>query len=59
MSDPAKFDFKTSGDAVAQVYEELLVPRNEMAAGAIAGKFKGITLPAADCKDGASPPAAQ
>ena len=27
MSDPAKFDFKTSGNAVAQVYEELLVPR--------------------------------
>ena len=27
MSDPAKFDFKNSGDAVAQVYEELLVPR--------------------------------
>ena len=27
MSDPSKFDFKTSGNAVAQVYEELLVPR--------------------------------
>jgi SAM-dependent methyltransferase len=27
MSDPTKFDFKTSGNAVAQVYEELLVPR--------------------------------
>lgn len=27
MSDPSKFDFKTSGNRVAQVYEELLVPR--------------------------------
>lgn len=27
MSDPAKFDFKTSGNPVAQAYEELLVPR--------------------------------
>jgi ubiquinone/menaquinone biosynthesis C-methylase UbiE len=27
MSDPSKFDFKTSGNAVAQAYEELLVPR--------------------------------
>ena len=27
MSDPAKFDFKTSGNSVAQAYEELLVPR--------------------------------
>jgi len=27
MSDPSKFDFKTSGNSVAQAYEELLVPR--------------------------------
>ena len=27
MSDPAKFDFKSSGSSVAQAYEELLVPR--------------------------------
>ncbi|MDH5763982.1 MAG: class I SAM-dependent methyltransferase [Nitrospinota bacterium] len=27
MSDPTKFDFKSSGTLVAQVYEELLVPR--------------------------------
>jgi len=27
MSDPTKFDFKTSGNSVAQAYEELLVPR--------------------------------
>ena len=27
MSDPTKFDFKNSGNSVAQVYEELLVPR--------------------------------
>jgi ubiquinone/menaquinone biosynthesis C-methylase UbiE len=27
MSDPTKFDFKTSGNSVARVYEELLVPR--------------------------------
>jgi ubiquinone/menaquinone biosynthesis C-methylase UbiE len=27
MSDPTKFDFKSSGNSVAQVYEELLVPR--------------------------------
>ena len=27
MSDPTKFDFKTSGNRVAQVYEDLLVPR--------------------------------
>ena len=27
MSDPAEFDFKTSGNSVAQAYEELLVPR--------------------------------
>ena len=27
MSDPTKFDFKSSGDSVAQAYEELLVPR--------------------------------
>jgi ubiquinone/menaquinone biosynthesis C-methylase UbiE len=27
MSDPTKFDFKSSGHSVAQVYEELLVPR--------------------------------
>ena len=27
MSDPTKFDFKNSGNLVAQVYEELLVPR--------------------------------
>jgi len=27
MSDPTKFDFKSSGSSVAQVYEELLVPR--------------------------------
>jgi ubiquinone/menaquinone biosynthesis C-methylase UbiE len=27
MSDPTKFDFKNSGDSVAQAYEELLVPR--------------------------------
>jgi ubiquinone/menaquinone biosynthesis C-methylase UbiE len=27
MSDPAKFDFKNSGNSVPQVYEELLVPR--------------------------------
>ncbi len=27
MADPAKFDFKTSGNSVAQAYEELLVPR--------------------------------
>jgi ubiquinone/menaquinone biosynthesis C-methylase UbiE len=27
MSDPSKFDFKTSGNSVAEAYEELLVPR--------------------------------
>jgi ubiquinone/menaquinone biosynthesis C-methylase UbiE len=27
MSDPTKFDFKTSGNSVAEAYEELLVPR--------------------------------
>jgi ubiquinone/menaquinone biosynthesis C-methylase UbiE len=27
MSDPTKFDFKTSGNSVAESYEELLVPR--------------------------------
>ena len=27
MPDPAQFDFKTSGNSVAQAYEELLVPR--------------------------------
>ncbi len=27
MPDPSKFDFKTSGNSVAQAYEELLVPR--------------------------------
>jgi ubiquinone/menaquinone biosynthesis C-methylase UbiE len=27
MSDPTKFDFKSAGNSVAQVYEELLVPR--------------------------------
>ena len=27
MSDPTKFDFKNSGNSVARVYEELLVPR--------------------------------
>jgi len=27
MSDPAKFDFKNSGNSVPQAYEELLVPR--------------------------------
>lgn len=27
MPDPDKFDFKTSGNAMAQAYEELLGPR--------------------------------